>query len=231
MQVYGSGISEVTVVYRSGRTNTNADALLRNPYLPAPQEGIGESELQVAAVSSEPEVSISALLQANPGMSVSTPFGEEQKKDTRLREVIQFLKTEELPTDPKRAKKIASLFAIMDDVLYYIDHKRDHQRRVAVPKHLREKILGDVHHGKISGHFTGKRTFSALARHWWWEKMYVESCPECTITAGTGRHYKTPLHPIPVSKPFQIVGADLMELPKTRRGNKYVLVLQDYLTK
>ena len=93
-KVYGSGISEVTVVYHSGRTNTNADALSRNPYLPASQEGIGESELQVAAVSSEPEASISALLQANPGTSVSTPFGEEQKKDTRLREMIQPLKTD-----------------------------------------------------------------------------------------------------------------------------------------
>ena len=60
---------------------------------------------------------------------------------------------------------------------------------------------------------------------------YVESCPECTIAAGTGRHYKPPLHPIPVSRPFQIVGADLMKLPKTQRGNKYVFVLQDYLTK
>ena len=62
---------------------------------------------------------------------------------------------------------------------------------------------------------------------------YVESFPECTIAAGTGRHYKPPLHPIPVSRPFQIVGADLMKLPKIQRGNKYVLhvVLQDYLTK
>ena len=124
-KVYGSGISEVSIVYHSGRTNTNADALSCNPYLPAPQEGIREGELQVAAVSSEPEASISALLQANPGPSVSTPFGEEQKKDAKLREVIQFLKTEELPTDSKRAKKTVSqqsLFAIMDDVLYYIDH-------------------------------------------------------------------------------------------------------------
>lgn len=53
---------------------------------------------------------------------------------------------------------------------------------------------------------------------------YVESCPECTITAGTGKHHKPPLHPIPVSRPFQIVDADLMELPRTRRGNKYVIL-------
>ena len=89
----------------------------------------------------------------------------------------------------------------------------------------------------MSGHFPGKHTFSALACHWWWDNMYVDtmkyvdSCPECTITARTGRHYKPPLHPIPVSRPFQIVGTDLMEVRRTRRGNKYVIVLQDYLTK
>ena len=60
---------------------------------------------------------------------------------------------------------------------------------------------------------------------------YVESCPECTIITRTGRHYEPPLHPIPVSRPFQIGDADLMELPRTSRGNKYVLVLQDYITK
>ena len=89
----------------------------------------------------------------------------------------------------------------------------------------------------MSGHFSGRRTFSTLAKHWRWEGIYadtlkyVESFPECTIAAGTGRLYKPPLHPIPVSRPFQIVGADLMELPKTQKGNRQVLVLQDYLTK
>ena len=76
-KVYGSGVSEINILYRSGKANTNADALSRNPYLPAPQEGIGESELQVAVVSSEPDTSISTLLQSDPAASTSTPFGEE----------------------------------------------------------------------------------------------------------------------------------------------------------
>jgi len=47
----------------------------------------------------------------------------------------------------------------------------------------------------------------------------------------TGSHHGPPLHPIPVSHPFQIVDIDLMELLQIKKGNKYVIFLQDYLTK
>eukprot|EP00731_Ephydatia_muelleri_P011030 Em0005g1616a len=39
------------------------------------------------------------------------------------------------------------------------------------------------------------------------------------------------LHPIPVQRPFQILGVDIMELPVTEKGNHYVIVFQDFLTK
>ena len=56
-------------------------------------------------------------------------------------------------------------------------------------------------------------------------------CGECATITGVGRRSKPPLHPIPVQKPFQIVGVDIMELPLTTRGNRYVIVFQDFLTK
>uniref|UniRef100_A0A1X7UR29 Integrase catalytic domain-containing protein n=1 Tax=Amphimedon queenslandica TaxID=400682 RepID=A0A1X7UR29_AMPQE len=42
---------------------------------------------------------------------------------------------------------------------------------------------------------------------------------------------KPPLMPIPVGGPFYRVGVDIMELPLTIHGNKYVIVFVDYLTK
>ena len=45
------------------------------------------------------------------------------------------------------------------------------------------------------------------------------------------REWQTPLKPIPVHRPFQKIGVDVMELPCTERGNKYVIVFQDMLTK
>ena len=48
---------------------------------------------------------------------------------------------------------------------------------------------------------------------------------------GTGKIQRPPLHPIPVQRPFQILGVDIMELPITQQGNRYVIVFQDFLTK
>ena len=49
--------------------------------------------------------------------------------------------------------------------------------------------------------------------------------------SGGGKVARPSLHPIPVQRPFQIVGVDVMDLPKTLDGNCHVLVFQDYLTK
>ena len=46
-----------------------------------------------------------------------------------------------------------------------------------------------------------------------------------------GRRSKPPLKSIPVGGPFERVGVDLMEMPQTMEGNRYVLVFLDYLTK
>ena len=62
-------------------------------------------------------------------------------------------------------------------------------------------------------------------------KRFTTNCPQCAIVTGGSRRHRPPLHPIPVSRPFQIVVVDILELPKTDSGNQYLLVLQDFLTK
>ena len=48
---------------------------------------------------------------------------------------------------------------------------------------------------------------------------------------GAGRKQAPLLHPIPVERPFQILGVDIMELPTTVQGNHYIVVFQDFFTK
>ena len=51
------------------------------------------------------------------------------------------------------------------------------------------------------------------------------------LVTGGGKLLRPPLQPISVQYPFQIIGVDVMQLPKTKSGNKYVLIFQDFLTK
>ena len=61
--------------------------------------------------------------------------------------------------------------------------------------------------------------------------QYCRSCPQCAIVSGVGRNTRPPLHPIPVQRPFQILGVDVMNLPVTKRGNRHVVVFKDFFTK
>ena len=62
-------------------------------------------------------------------------------------------------------------------------------------------------------------------------EKFAKSCPECVVATGAGRRCKPVLHPIPVQKPFQVLGIDVMDLPVTEKGNRHVVVIQDLFTK
>lgn len=241
-KVYGSGVKEVHIIYRSGKLNASADALSRSPQAPAPSEGIGEEEVQVAAITAleNTEIDIDALLSSDPCPVISESFASEQRKDPQVQEIIHFLEREELPLEPKRARKIAlqaSSFVLKDGMLFYLDPKQKHRKRAVVPTHLQNQVLEENHRTVMGGHFSGKRMYCSLVRHWWWDGMYSDvlrfahSCPECAIVSGGERLKQPPLHPIPVKRPFQIMGVDIMDLPKTADGNRHVIVFQDFLTK
>ena len=60
---------------------------------------------------------------------------------------------------------------------------------------------------------------------------HCTSCPQCAVVHSSGRLNRPQLHPIPLQRVFQIVGVDIMDLPKTEAGNKHVVVFQDFLSK
>ena len=60
---------------------------------------------------------------------------------------------------------------------------------------------------------------------------FCRSCLVCSTWKGTHGTCKPPLQPIPVSGPFHRVGVDILQLPLTTKGNRYVVVFMDYITK
>ena len=92
--------------------------------------------------------------------------------------------------------------------------------------------MTEYHSSAMSGHFSGVRLYSTPCKRWYWEGMYTDcfnygkACPQCAVARATSRRINPPLKPIPVSQIFQIVGVDIMELPKTHSGNKCVVVFR-----
>ena len=57
---------------------------------------------------------------------------------------------------------------------------------------------------------------------------WTRGCIVCA-TRSVGRAVKPPLTPIPVAGPLDSIGADVIQFPKTSRGNQYAVVFVDYL--
>ena len=91
----------------------------------------------------------------------------------------------------------------------------------------------EFHSGVYSGHFAGPKLYNTLSQQWWWAGMYSDvmsyckRCPECATVTGASRQRRPPLQPIPILRPFQKMGIDIIDLPCTERGNKHVVVFQD----
>ena len=108
--------------------------------------------------------------------------------------------------------------------------------RLIPPSHLREQLFHEVHAGKFGAHLSDAKVYSEIQRHYCWEGMrkdvtqWTRGCLVCA-TRSAGRAVRAPLSPIPVSGPFDRVGVDIIQFPRTKRGNRYAVVFIDYLTK
>lgn len=62
-------------------------------------------------------------------------------------------------------------------------------------------------------------------------RRFCRACITCASRKGPGKAVRPPLNPIPVRKPFHRVAVDVLTMPLTSRGNRYIVVFMDYLTK
>ena len=132
----------------------------------------------------------------------------------------------------KRAREI--MLTLRGSILYRIDS--DKKLRIVPPAADRENLFREVHEGSFGGHLREAKVHSTLSCHYWWPWMradltaWCRSCLKCA-TLSVGRPVRPPLTPMPVGGPFDRIGVDVLQLPKTQAGNRYAIVFMDYLTK
>ena len=226
---WGMAIQELDlrILHRTGKSNANADALSR-----APVKGTDKE-----ARSNGVPFGIIAAIKAGKTAVQEDGLSKRQRDDPKLFEVINFLEMGVLPEDEKRAKVLAltkSQYHMEGGVLYRLES--DGTLRVILPTITRRELFEKAHSGTFGGHLRDTKIFSELKKHYWWEGMrsdigqWSRSCIVCA-THNPGRAVRTPLTPIPMSGPFQRIGVDVVQLPKSKDGNQYAVVFMDYLTK
>ncbi len=136
--------------------------------------------------------------------------------------------------EDKKLRKRTDKFKIEHGKLY--KKKKDGKILRVLREDEIESILYMVHNHETGGHFGVEATYNKIAERYYWKGMYndtkeyVKYCDKCQRRGQKGG--KSYLNPIRVGEPFERIGIDFVgPLERTRKGNKYILVVTDYLTK
>ena len=216
---------DLHIVYRPGKQNAKADALSRYPV----EDG--------AEVTTMPFTLVAAITQEAVSAKDGDPLSRRQEADPVLKPLMKYLDCGAVPEDKTTARKVileSAQYALLEGVLYHVE--KDKSLRVVPPSSDREKLFNEAHGGQFGGHLRDAKVHGQLSRHYWWPGMRKDirqwclACIPCA-TRSVGRQIRPPLTPIPVSGPFDRVGVDVIQFPKSKRGNRYALVFMDYLTK
>ena len=97
-------------------------------------------------------------------------------------------------------------------------------------------VLQASHDHQLAEHMGIDNTYQRLSEKYYWKniykdiKEYIRRCDTCQ-KRRRGKEVET-LQPIVPGGPFEHIGIDIVgPLPRTLRGNRYIVVAVDYLTK
>lgn len=169
------------------------------------------------------------------GKEISTDeWIEEQSKDPAL-DVLR----ERVGND--MSKECETLITLEKGMLYrhFKSPTKEVIKQLVVPTEFRRQILQLGHDIPMTGHLGIKKTREKILKYFFWPgifndtKQNCRACPKCQKGTSKTQVSKVPFVQIPrIDVPFQQIAIDMVgPLPRTKRGNQYVLVICDYATK
>lgn len=219
--------------HRAGRIHGNADALSRIDH----DAGIwSKSERKpVAAITIATH---------------SKDLQKQQSDDPEIAEVIEWLRNAHRPSWDKISTRSTSLKAywaqfdqlsVRDNILYrkwFTNKGKVEKEQVAVPNSMRSTIQKQCHDAPSGGHLGRHKTLTKIKQSFYWPGMdkdvrrWCASCPDCAKRKKYGKTPRAPMQVTGAGDPGERVAMDILgPVPTSNRGNKYILVIQDYFTK
>lgn len=130
---------------------------------------------------------------------------------------------------------------IKDSILYHkfendIGNKITWQ--IVLPTSLRQNVLHQLHNVPTAGHLGVKKTLQKVRLRYFWYGLrrdvehWISKCDTCASRKAPNKTPKAPMKLYSVGVPMERLAIDIAgPLPKTNKGNRYILVISDYFTK
>jgi len=130
---------------------------------------------------------------------------------------------------------------LRDGVLYRkfeSDNGKVLRWQLFLPKRRVEDVLKEVHNSPSGGHFGVMKTLGRIRERFFWDRLrqdverWCKECQACGARKGPKLKTKGRLQKYNVGAPFERIAMDILgPLPRTIKGNRYILVIMDYFTK
>ena len=230
------------VQHRPGKQHSNADSLSRRP-----RRNHGECPSCVPPAKSEVATVTSKLPCGHEDnekdLWSSENVARAQSEDPDIGPVVDRLLLEwKKPTDEelrplsRETREIWAqweLLELQEGVLCLRSPERTSARsRMVLPRKLVKEALMEVHDGIAGAHLGRMKTLKKMKTRFWRPGLtkevhrYCSSCLTCA-KCKSRPNPKAPLHPIPSGNPMQRIHIDIVgPLPRSRRGNRYILTVQ-----
>ena len=120
------------------------------------------------------------------------------------------------------------------------DHEWEEHHQIVLPVEYRKDVLKYAHEIPMAGHLGIKKSKDRILQYFFWpnlDKQVKEFCNSCHTCQTIGKPNQlpntAPLQPIPVTnQPFSRIIIDIVgPLPRTKKGNKYLLTIMDQFSR
>lgn len=106
---------------------------------------------------------------------------------------------------------------------------------LVIPECLRKTVWGVAHRGPLAGHQGAHKTRQKIATYFYWPQLskdvarWTKSCHECQ-TVNKTRDRRAPQQQMPIiENPWTRIAIDIVgPLPRTKRGNRFILTVMDF---
>ncbi|KAE9296792.1 hypothetical protein PR003_g23668 [Phytophthora rubi] len=165
---------------------------------------------------------------------------EAYAEDDDLADLVEALSAQNKVVElTARQRSRLHRYSVVEGLLYYQVDGGD-EPRIVVPndEDLRHRVLYEAHDTPLSGHLGREKTYTSVARNFWWPHMYkwvrkyVQTCETCQ-RVKPAPSASAPLMSLPVPADcWRSVSMDLIfELPADARGHTGILVFVCRLSK